>query len=72
MAVGERDLGAGDRPQPPGPRALRELHRAVQAIVVGQRERVVSELERAQDDLLDVRGAFEEGEVGMGVELGVR
>ena len=71
MAVCKRDLGAGNRPQPPGARALRELHRAVQAIVVRERQRLVSQLERTQDELLDMRSAFEKGEVGVGVEFGV-
>src|SRR5207249_4965722 len=36
-----------NRPQPPGPRALRELHRAVKAVVVSQRERLVPKLQRS-------------------------
>jgi hypothetical protein len=68
---GESNLCAGDGPESPGVGALRELHRAVQAVVVRKRERFVSELEGAEDEFVDVRGAFEEGEVGVGVEFGV-
>ncbi len=71
MAIGESYLRAGDRPEAPGAGALRELHRAVQAVVVRERQRVVSQLQGAEDELIDVRSAFEEGEVRVGVEFGV-
>ena len=45
-AVVEAQLGAVDRAQPDRARRVRELHRAVDAVVVGQRERAVAELER--------------------------
>ena len=70
-AVRERDLGTGDGPQPPGAGALGELHRPVQAVVVGEGEGLISQLPRPQHQLLDMGSAFEEGEVGVGVELGV-
>lgn len=69
--VGERDLCASDGAEAPGAGALGELHRAVQAVVVGEGQRLVAQLQRSQDDLFDVGGAFEEGEVGVGVEFGV-
>ncbi len=72
LGWGKRDLRAGDRAQAPGPRAVRELHRPVQTIVVSERERLIAELQRPQHQLLDVGGAFEEGEVGVGVQFGVR
>ena len=50
---------------------LRELHRAAQPVVVGQRERAVAELGRGGGQLVGQRGAVEEGEGGVGVELGV-
>ena len=59
-AAFERDLGAGDRPQPERLRRVRELERAVDAVVVGQRERLVAELGGARGELLGLRGAVEE------------
>ena len=44
--VVEVDLGAVDRPQPERPRGDRELHRARDRVVVGQRDRVVAQLQR--------------------------
>ena len=41
-------------------RRVRELERAVDAVVVGERERLVAELGRPQRQLLRVRGAVEE------------
>ena len=40
VAVLERHLGAGDGLDAEGLRGLGELHRAVEAVVVGERERV--------------------------------
>jgi hypothetical protein len=71
VTVGKSDLCAGDRLQPPGSRATGELHRTVQAIVVGQGKRLVPELAGAEHNLVDLRCAFKEREVGMGVEFGV-
>ena len=71
LAPYKRNFRAGDRPQAPGPCALRELHRAVQAVVVSERERLVSQLQRAQHELIDMRSAFEEREIGVGVKFGV-
>jgi hypothetical protein len=39
---------------------VRELQRAVDAVVVGQRERLVAELGGARGELLGQRGAVEE------------
>jgi hypothetical protein len=72
VAVGERDLGAGDGLEAPGAGALSELHRPVEAVVVGEGEGLVPHLPRPQHQLLDVRGALEEGEVRVTVELSVR
>ena len=54
-----RDLCAGDRPDAGVLRGVRELERAVDAVVVRQGERGVAELRRAGDELLGVRGAVE-------------
>ena len=56
----------------PSGRRLRELHRAVDAVVVGQRERLVALLRRRRRQLVGQRGAVEEREGGVGVELDVR
>jgi hypothetical protein len=59
-AVGQRYLRAGDRPDAEGFRRVRELERAVDPVVVGQRERFVTELGRARRQLLRQRGAVQE------------
>ena len=71
-AVGEVDLGAVDRAQPERPRGDRELHRARDRVVVGQGNRFVAQLERGGDDLVGQRGAVQEREGRMTVELDVR
>ncbi len=71
-AAGERHLGAGDRAHAEVLRRVRELERAVDAVVVGERERVVAELGRARGELLRQRGAVEERVRGVRVQLDVR
>ena len=61
-AVLERHLGAVDRAQAEAGGGHGELHRAAQAVVVGQRERVVAELRRRERQLVGQRGPVEEGE----------
>ena len=51
-AADESDLGAGDRADADELRRVGELERAVDAVVVGERERLVAELRRAQRELL--------------------
>ena len=46
-----------------------KLHRAVDTVVVGQRERAVAELERGGGELLGQRGAVEERVGGVAVQL---
>src|SRR5215213_5645914 len=70
-AVVEIDLRAVDRLQPEALGRLRELHRAAQPVVVGQREGAVAQLGSRAGQLVRKRGAVEEGEGGVGVELGV-
>ena len=70
-AVVEVDLRPVDRLQPEPLGGLRELHRAAQPVVVGQREGAVAQLGRGGRQLLGQRGAVEEGEGGVGVQLGV-
>ena len=50
----QRDLGAGDRADADELRRVGELERAEDAVVVGERERLVAELGRAQRQLLRV------------------
>ena len=59
MAVVERDLGAGDRPDAERLRGLGELHGAVQAVVVGERQRLVALLRGGAGQLDRVRRAVE-------------
>ncbi len=58
--VGERHFGARDRTHPECLRRLGKLERAVDPVVVGQRERTVAELGRADRELLRQRSAVEE------------
>jgi hypothetical protein len=59
-AAFERHLRAGDRADAERLRRVRELERAVDAVVVGDGERLVAELRRAQCKLLGERRAVEE------------
>ena len=59
-AAREGHLGAGDRAQTEEPGRVRELERAVDAVVVGQRERLVAELGRPCRQLLGLGGTVEE------------
>jgi hypothetical protein len=60
-AARERHLGARDRPDAEQLRRVRELERAEDTVVVGQRERLVAELGGPRGKLLGLRGAVEEG-----------
>ncbi len=70
--VGERHLRARDRPYAELLRGERELERAAEPVVVGEGERLVAELGRADRELLRQRGAVEEREGRVGVQLDVR
>ena len=67
----EGHLGAGDRPDAGELRGMRELERAVDPVVVGERERLVAELGRASRELLGVRRPVEEAVGGVTVQLDV-
>ena len=56
----ERHLRAGDRPYAEGLRRVRELERAVDAVVVGERERLIAELGSPDHELLGLRRPVEE------------
>ena len=71
-AVGERHLGAGDRPYAEGLRGMGELERAVDPVVVGERERRVAELGGTGGELFRQRRAVEERVRRVAVELDVR
>ena len=70
-AVCDRHLGAGDRADAEVLRGMRELERAVDTVVVGERERVVAELGGARGDLLRQRRAVEERVRRMRMQLDV-
>ena len=59
-AVDERHLRAGERPHPDELGRLGELERAVDPVVVGQRERLVAELRRPQGQLFGMGSAVQE------------
>ena len=59
-AAVERDLRARDRADAERLRRVRELERAVDAVVVGERERLVPELGGARGELLGLRRPVEE------------
>ena len=69
--VVQRDLRAVDRAQPQRTGRLRELHRARDGVVVGQRQRVVAAFERGGRQLLGLGRPVQEGERGVRVELDV-
>ena len=70
-AAFERDLGAGDRADAELLRRVRELERAVDAVVVGQRERRIAERGRPGGQLLRMGRPVEERVRRMAVELDV-
>ena len=67
----QRQLAAGDRAQPQRLRRMGELERAVETVVVGQREGLVAQLGGADDQLLGLRGPVQKGVGRMGMELDV-
>ena len=69
--VRERHLGAGDRLETERLRRLRERHRAVQAIAIGEREGLIAELVRRHREVFGERRAVEEREGGVAVQLSV-
>ena len=70
-AARERQLGAEDARHAEGARRLGEPHRAVEPVVVGERERLEPERHGRRDQLLGVRRAVEEAEPRVRVQLGV-
>ena len=59
-AVRQRHLGAGDRPHAERLRRVRKLERAVDPVVIGQRQRLVAELRCLGRELLRERGSVQE------------
>jgi len=70
-AASEGDLGARDGADADGARRVREFERAVDAVMVGERERGISELGGADGELLGKRCAVEEAVGGVRVQLDV-
>ena len=67
----ETQLGARDRSDAERLRRVRELQRAVDTVVVGERERLVAELCRLHDELLRQGRAVEERVRRVAVQLDV-
>jgi hypothetical protein len=67
----ERDFRARDRSHPECLRRVRELERAVDAVVIGERESLVSELRCASGELLRLRRPVQKAVRGVTVELDV-
>ena len=65
------DLGSVDRPDSALGRALRQLHRAGERVVVGQRERLMAQLARAHRKLLRQGYAIQERVGRVAVQLHV-
>ncbi len=70
-AAVERELRARDGTHAERLRRMRELERAVDAVVVGEGKRLVPELGGAGCELLRLRRSVEEAERGMTVELDI-
>lgn len=70
-AVGQGQFGAGDWRDAGGAGRTSKLHRAVEAIVIGDGQGAVAELGGAADKLLGQGGAVEEGEGRVEVKLNV-
>ncbi len=71
-ALAEGDLGARDRLEAGLAGRTRELHRAVEAVVVREREGGVAELHGPQHQLFGMGGTVQEGKARMAVQLDVR
>jgi hypothetical protein len=56
----QAELGAGDRPNAERLGRVCKLERAADAVVVGERERLVAEVGGPRGDLLGLRGTVEE------------
>ena len=67
--VGERDFRAGDRTDAERLCRVGELERAVEAVVVGERQRLVAELRRANGQFFGQRCPVQKGIRRMSVEL---
>ena len=66
------ELQPRDRPQPRLLRGAGELHRPVQAVVIGERERAMALRLRRPHQLVDARRALQQRVVGVQVQLDVR
>jgi hypothetical protein len=71
-AAGEGELAAEHRGEAVGSRCFGEADDAVEAVVIGERQRLEPQPHRLFDQLLGMGPAVEEAEVGVAVQLGVR
>ena len=70
-AIGQGQLGAGDGCDTSRPRRSRELHGAVESVVIGDSQSSVAQIGGPTNDLLWQGRAIEEGERGVEMELDV-
>jgi hypothetical protein len=70
-AAGERHLRSRDRPDAEELRGVCELERAVDTVVICERERLVAELGRPRGELLGLGRSVEERVRGVAVKLDV-
>ena len=71
-AIGQSQFGAGDRCDTSRPRGSRELHGAVEPVVIGDGQSPVAKVGGLTNDLLWQGRAIEEGKRGVEMELDVR
>ncbi len=71
-AIGQGQFGAGDRCDPSRSRSSRELHGAVEPVMIGDGQSPVAQIGGLTNDLLWQGRAIEEGERGVEMELDVR
>src|SRR5205814_1135513 len=69
--VEELQLRAEDRTDARLVRRIPKAHRTVQAVGVGERERVHAALLGCRDEIVDRRRSVEEAVAGVGVQLGI-
>jgi hypothetical protein len=71
-AIGQGQLGPSDRCDTSRPRSSRELHGAVEPVVIGDGQSSIAKVGGLTNDLLWQGRAIEEGECGVEMELDVR
>ena len=70
-AIGQGQLGPGDRCDTSRPRSSRELHGAVKPVMISDGQSPVAQIGGLTNDLLWQGRAIEEGEGGVEMELDI-